>query len=216
MPIEGPRLSIDHRSEKPAGIDLCDKGGRACRRAGRCSGPPRGPRSDRRWPAPTPPWPSCPCRRRSRIVGSGRLRKHGGFLRSVPGRSALITSHLPNARHLKRHLLHDSRGTLWRAGTSPWSWERHLACHPGSRSRHPRGVERHPATTPPPSGARCGGAHPALSSAAPSPLAGSCHTVAGRQGRRCEAPARKVTLRVGSCLASPSGLRFSLSLRSLP
>ena len=31
---------------------------------------------------------------------------------------------------------------------------------------------------------------------------------------RCEAPARMMTLRVGSFLASPSGLRFSLSLRS--
>jgi hypothetical protein len=31
---------------------------------------------------------------------------------------------------------------------------------------------------------------------------------------RCEAPARLVTLRVGSSLASPSGLRFSLSLCS--
>ena len=36
----------------------------------------------------------------------------------------------------------------------------------------------------------------------------------GRQGRRCEAPAPKVTRWAGSFLASPSGLRFSLSLRS--
>lgn len=215
MPIEGPRLSIDHRSEKPAGIDLCDKGGRACRRAGRCSGPPRGPRSDRRRPAPTPPWPSCPCRRRSRIVGSGRLRKHGGFLRSVPGRSALITSHLPNARHLKRHLLHDSRGISGGPG-------RHLGVgnvispvtlDPGVVTREGSNVTQPPRRRRPALGV---GERTRAELCCPFAYDWSCHTGSGRQGRRCEAPARKVTLWVGSCLASPSGLRFSLSLRSLP
>jgi hypothetical protein len=80
----------------------------------------------------------------------------------------------------------------------------------------PQGGRASPGTSGPPFGARCGGCGSGAELCCPYSSARSCHTVVRRQGRRCEAPARKVTLRVGSYLASPSGLRFSLSLRSLP